>query len=58
MEKNLNVESVKACVAGLYDKSCKGWHGHDYYTAICEKYWNPNEVVALTLIFRHYKLLL
>ncbi|CAG8676813.1 6296_t:CDS:2, partial [Paraglomus brasilianum] len=43
-EKNkLNVESVKACVAGLYDKSCKRRHVGEYYVAIWAKYWNPNE---------------
>jgi len=53
-EKNLNIESVKACVAGLYDKSCKGWHGHDHYAVICAKYWDPSEMVALALMFEHY----
>ena len=53
-EKNkLNVKSVKACVAGLYDKSCKRRHVGEYYVAIWAKYWNPNEVVALSLIFKY-----
>ena len=50
----LNIESVKSCVAGLYDKSCKGWHGYDHYVVIYEKYWNRKEVVALMFMFNYF----
>ncbi|CAG8635253.1 6792_t:CDS:2, partial [Paraglomus occultum] len=52
----LNVESVKACVAGLYDASCKRRHGREYRIVIFAEYWNPNEVFALALLLKHHDL--
>ena len=50
----LDVDSVKARVANLYNISCKRLHGYKSAVVICAKYWEKPEVIALALMFWYY----
>jgi len=52
----LDVDSVKARVANLYNISCKRLHGYKSVVVICAKYWEKPEVIALALMFRRYNI--
>ncbi|CAG8581434.1 410_t:CDS:2 [Funneliformis caledonium] len=52
---NVTTDAVKKCIGGLYHTSSKGLHGYDKI-AIRAKDWEVNEIIALGLIFKYYRI--
>ncbi|CAG8554570.1 2156_t:CDS:2, partial [Paraglomus occultum] len=51
---NITLESVKECFNNLYDASLKDTNDYRDEIVICAEYWDVNEIIALSAIFRHF----
>ncbi|CAG8753186.1 18736_t:CDS:2, partial [Gigaspora rosea] len=53
---DVHLESVKKCLAGLYHTSSKALHSRTNEIEICAKDWETNEVIALGVIFKFFRI--
>ena len=52
----LRQDDVEKCLGGLYHEASKKVHGHDGQVAIDHRDWATNEVLALAVLFKHFKI--
>ncbi|RHZ82935.1 hypothetical protein Glove_102g34 [Diversispora epigaea] len=52
---HVSLEAVKKCIGGLYHTASKPIHSQTDLV-VCEKDWEVNEIIALGLIFRYFRI--